>query len=515
MAVKERKYEEIMEALRHSSRDEVILEEMIRFGFWPAEGELPQDPADEIRRRGELQREIAELRSRNRRLNDEEALRLEARKRRLEESRRKQQENKERRERERQERAESWRLKKEKDIVYLGDAVSRGLNYTECNEDRLKSYGLPQLGTAQEIATAMGLSIGQLRFLAFNRKVSATTHYIRFQIPKKTGGYRVISAPMPRLKEAQNWILENILEKVEMHEAAHGFRASRSIVTNARPHVGAEAIINIDLKDFFPSVAYKRVKGLFRSLGYSDGAATIFGLICTEAEVEQIELDGKTYYVATSDRHLPQGAPSSPAVTNLLCRRLDRRLSKMADELGFTYTRYADDLTFSASGDDLKNICNVLRRTESVVAHEGFEVHPDKTRVLRRSRQQEVTGVVVNSKPNVSRKELKKFRAAIYQIEKDGPAGKRWGKSEDVLASMRGFANYVYMVNPEKGAEFQSKVRALVEKYGWQPRRFERQPEMPSVEVIDTINIQSDSTESPAEDSTKDKKPSKNWWKLF
>jgi len=511
MAVKGRKYEEIIEALKHSSRDEIILEEMIRFGFWPAQGEVPQDPADEIRQRGELQRELNELRSQNRHLQNEEALKLEARKRRLEESRRKQQETKERRELERQQRAEAWRLKKERDIVYLGDTVSGGLGYTECNSERLAAFGLPALGNAEEIATAMGLSIGQLRFLAFNRRVSEVTHYVRFQIPKKTGGHRTISAPMPRLKEAQRWILENILEKVEMHDAAHGFRASRSIVTNARPHVGAEAIINIDLKDFFPSVAYRRVKGLFRSLGYSEAAATIFGLICTESEVEQVELDGKIYYVATSARHLPQGAPSSPAITNLLCRRLDRRLKKMADEVGFTYTRYADDLTFSASGDDLKNICNVLRRTEAIVAHEGFEVHPDKTRVLRRSRQQEVTGVVVNAKPNISRKELKRFRAALYQIEKDGPEGKRWGKSEDVLASMLGFAHYVYMVNPEKGAELQSSVRALIEKYGWQPRRVVRQPKQ---SVVDKNAAQPDPTESPVTD-TSDKKPDKKWWKLF
>lgn len=515
MAVKGRTHQELIEALRSSSREEVILEEMIRFGFWPAEGQMPADPADEIRRRGELQRELSELRSRNRRLQDEAALKLEARARRLEESRRKQQENKERRERERREKAEAWRLKKEEDIVYLGETVSGSLDYTNCNEERLKSYGLPLLGTAQEIATAMGLSIGQLRFLAFNRRISEVTHYVRFQIPKKTGGYRIISSPMPRLKEAQRWILENILEKVEMHDAAHGFRASRSIVTNARPHVGADVIVNIDLKDFFPSVIYKRVKGVFRSLGYSEAAATIFGLICTEAEVEEVELDGKTYYVATSERHLPQGAPSSPAITNLLCRRFDQRLKKMTDELGFTYTRYADDLTFSASGENLKNICNVLRRAESIVAHEGFEVHPDKTRVLRRSRQQEVTGVVVNSKPNVSRKELKKFRAALYQIEKDGPEGKRWGKSEDVLASMLGYSNYVYMVNPEKGAELKLRVRALIDKHGWQPRRIERRPAKPSVDVIDSISTQNDSTGSPNKDSTDGKKPSKKWWKLF
>ena len=137
----------------------------------------------------------------------------------------------------------------------------------------------------------------------------------------------------------------------------------------------------------------------------------------------------------------------------------------MAEEFGFSYTRYADDLTLSASGDNLAHICNVLKQTESIVTHEGFTIHPDKTRVLRRSRQQEVTGVVVNSKLNVSKKTLKRFRATLYQIEKDGPGGKRWGQSPDILASIQGFANFVYMVNPEKGAELQDRVRAIINRY--------------------------------------------------
>jgi retron-type reverse transcriptase len=469
---------------------------MIRLGFWPAEGEVPHDPADEIRRKGDLRRELSELRSESRRLHNEEALVKEARKRRLAESRRKQQETRERHERERQERAEQWRLKKQREIVYLGQGVSAGLNNSECDQERLSSYGLPRLETARDISEAMGVTVGELRFLAFSRKTSTVSHYVRFRIPKKAGGFRVISAPMPRLKKAQRWILNNLLERIETHDAAHGFRAGRSIVTNAQPHVGAEAIINLDLKDFFPSIAYNRVKGLFRSFGYSEAAATIFALLVTEPDTQEVELDGKTYYVATTSRHLPQGAPTSPAITNILCRRLDRRLSKMASELGFTYTRYADDLTFSASGDDLRNICNVLRRTGDIVAHEGFVVHPQKTRVLRSSRRQEVTGVVVNSKPNVSRKELKKFRAALFQVEKDGPGGKRWGDSKDVIASLLGFANYVYMVNPEKGAEFQARVRALSDKYGWKPPRFERRP-------------------APEEKSGPETAGKKKWWKLW
>ncbi|MBV9924753.1 MAG: RNA-directed DNA polymerase [Acidobacteria bacterium] len=495
--------EELYERIRDGRKEEFVLEDMIRLGFWPARGEMPHDPADEIRRRAELQRELGELRAQHRNLYNEEALIKELRRRRLEESRRKRQETKERRERERRERAEAWRQRQGQEIVYLGEAVSGGLNHTECDAARLQSYGLPPLGTAAEIAGALGVSVGELRFLAFDRKTSTVSHYVNFQVPKKTGGLRQISAPMPRLKAAQHWVLRNVLEKVEAHECAHGFRAGRSIVSNARPHVGAEAVVNLDLQDFFPSIGYRRVKGLFRAFGYSEAAATIFGLLCTQPGTEEVELDGRRYFVATGERHLPQGAPTSPAVTNILCRRLDRRLLKVADELGFVYTRYADDLSFSASGESLRHLGNLLERVKAVVRHEGFNVHPDKTRVLRRSRQQEVTGVVVNDKPNVSRSELKRFRATLYQVEKDGPAGKRWGRSPDVIASLLGYANFVYMVNPAKGAELQRRTRALADKYGHEPVKVERpsrrrQPEPQAA------------APSPEPQPTQ-----KKWWKLW
>ncbi|MDF5713522.1 MAG: reverse transcriptase family protein [Rhizonema sp. NSF051] len=454
MSDQPRTRQELYDRIRQTSKEEFILEEMIRYGFWSTQGEIPQDPADEIRRTGEIQRELTELRKESGRLHNEKQLRRQMLKQRLEESRRKRQETKERRERERLERAEAWKQKKQQEINYLGEGVSAGLNNTEGNEERLQSYGLPLCNTSEQIAAAMGISIGKLRFLAFDRKTSTVSHYIRFKIPKKTGGERLISAPMPSLKQVQHWILENIVQKLEVHEASHGFRRDRSIVTNATPHVGADVIINFDLKDFFPSISYKRIKGLFQSFGYSEAAATIFGLLSSASVVEEVELDGKTYYVGLDERHLPQGSPASPAITNIICRRLDRRLTAMAENLGFTYTRYADDLTFSASGDSMRHICNILKRTESVVTHEGFTINQQKTRILRKSRQQEVTGVVVNNKPNVSKKTLKQFRATLYQIEKDGLEDKHWGNSPNVIAAISGFANFVAMVNPDKGAEF-------------------------------------------------------------
>lgn len=464
MSEQPRTRQELYDRIRSSSKEEFIVEEMIRLGFWSAQGQIPEDPADEIRRIGELRRELEQLRQENARLFNEKALRKQLLKQRLAESRRKQQETKERRERERLEKSTAWQQRKQQEILYLGENVSGGLNHTTCNQERLQSYGLPVLATAEQIATAIGISVGELRFLAFSRQTSTITHYIRFKIPKKTGGERLISAPMPRLKNAQHWILVNILEKLELHDAAHGFRRDRSIVSNAQPHVKRDIIINFDLKDFFPSISYQRVKGLFQSFGYCEAAATIFSLLCTQPEVEEVELDGKTYYVALTERHLPQGSPASPAITNILCRRLDRRLTQMAESLGFVYTRYADDLTFSASGDSLRHICNILKRTESIITHEGFTINEQKTRILRKNRQQEVTGVVVNTRPNICKKTLHSFRATLYQIEKDGIEGKRWGNSTDVIAAIEGYANFVAMVNPEKGAKLQQQVRLIKDK---------------------------------------------------
>lgn len=460
--------EALYERIRSSSKDEVILEEMIRLGFWPAGGEQPNDPADEIRRRGELQRQLDELREKGRKLYDEKVLIAAARKARMAESKRKQKETKERREAQRVSKAQAWARRKAGEVLYLGEEVSGGLGERSSDAARLAHYGLPKIDTVEQLAQAMGVELKALRFLAYNRRVSTVTHYRRFLLPKKTGGHRQISAPMRRLKVAQRWVLTEVLDKVSLHEAAHGFRHGRSIVSNARPHVGADVVINLDLQDFFPSVSQRRVKGVFKSLGYSEAVATALSLVCSEPEVDEVELDGQTYYVARGQRHLPQGSPASPAVTNLLCRRLDARLAGLAGALGFVYTRYADDLTFSARGlaAGSVQVGKLLRGVKDIVEHEGFTVHPKKTRVMRRGRQQEVTGVVVNDRLSVDRETLRKFRATLFQVEKDGPEGKRWGPGHDLLAALHGFACFVVQVDPRRGEPLLARARALLAKHG-------------------------------------------------
>jgi RNA-directed DNA polymerase len=370
-------------------------------------------------------------------------------------------------------------------VLYLGDGVSSALGKRE-GEVR---PGLPALNDAAAIAKAMGITVPTLRFLTFHRKVSSTTHWRRFQIPKKTGGLRLISAPMPRLKAAQHWVLKHILEPVPIHDAAHGFVAGRSIVTNARAHVGRDVVVNLDLKDFFPTLTWVRVRGLFASLGYSPEASTILGLLCTEPEVDEVEIDGRRWFVHRSERHLPQGSPCSPAITNLVCVRLDQRLTGLARKLGYTYTRYADDLTFSGPPENVKTLLGAVR---AIVDDEGFRVHPDKTRVMRKGGRQEVTGLVVNRRLGVSRELVRRWRATVFQVRKDGPEGKRFGRSPDVFASLVGFASFVHMVEPEKGAAMLAEVHAAAAERGWTaPKRVHRKPAptTPEVPRLDATSV--------------------------
>lgn len=514
--------QELRDRIRKTSKQEVILEEMQRLGFWPRDGELPEDPAADIKRRGELERELRQLRARRSQLHNETQLKKEAHKRRLEESRARQRANRERRAQERRERAEAWREFKTREIVHLGPEHSAGLEGRTGDEARQREAGMPVLNSARALALAMDIDIGELRFLAYARPVSQVTHYVHFEIPKRQGGTRSISAPMPRLKQVQRWILDNLLSRVELHEAAHGFVTGRSIVTNARPHVGQDVVINCDIQGFFPSVIYPRVKGLWRSFGFSEAASTILALLCTAPEVTQVEIDGERLWVARGPRRLPQGAPTSPAITNLICRRMDARLEAMSQDLGYTYTRYADDMSFSASGAEaLDAVGRMLGRARHVVEDEGFELHPDKTRVLRRGQRQEVTGVVVNEKLSVARDTLRRFRALLFHIERDGPEGKTWSDTagEDVLASIDGFASFVQMVDARRGQELRARVDALLVEHGYtpDPGPAHASPKDASGDPLEPAPDQSegDGDEEGDEASSDDAKKKKKWWKMW
>lgn len=358
---------------------------------------------------------------------------------------------------------EAWAAYKSSHVVYLGEGVFWNDDQRQDKwdvphaEERAAENELPPLDTAQQLAEALGLTVSQLRWLAFHRDAATMIHYRRFTIPKRDGSERAIWAPLPKLKAAQHWILHNIAEKLLVHGNVHGFLAGRSTLSNAAVHASPRLVVKMDIKDFFPTVTLPRVKGIFRKAGYREQIATLLALICTEAPREIVERDGKQYFVALGPRCLPQGAPTSPALTNTLCLHMDQRIAGFAQKNGWRYTRYADDLTFSVATDHegdpkLGTLLGVVRR---IVEDEGFTIHPDKTRVSRTGGCQRVTGLVVNGDlgPRVPRKLKRELRAAIHNLKK----GKGL-KEGETIERLTGYAAYIQMTDPELGLKFKNEL---------------------------------------------------------
>jgi retron-type reverse transcriptase len=353
-------------------------------------------------------------------------------------------------------RAEAVAQRKASDIIFLGRGVSSQLHDRASDPAKLESLGLPVLAKPADVAAAMGLTISRLRWLAFYSEATTVSHYVRFEVKKRSGGIRQLSAPHANLAAAQEWILTNILSRVPVHPDAHGFVPGRSTVTNASPHVGKAIVANADLRDFFPTITFARVRGIFKQLGYSPAVATVFALLCCESPRRKVIYAGKTFWVAAGPPALPQGACTSPALSNLAARRLDSRLSGIGKKLGFTYTRYADDLTFSASGEEAEKLVGyLLARIRHIAQDEGFAVNEKKTRVLRENTAQTVTGIVVNERPGIRRKTIRRLRAILHRAKFEGLAAQNRENHPRFEAWLRGMIAYVGMVNPEQARPLQ------------------------------------------------------------
>ena len=333
-----------------------------------------------------------------------------------------------------------------------------------------ESHGVPPLETVGELRALLGIqSSRQLGWLLLasttNLSGDAEGPYHTFTIPKSDGSPREIAAPCPQLRWVQRGILRTILSRVPPHEAAHGFVPGRSTVTNAAPHLGRHLLVKFDLSDFFPTIHYWRVVGLFAQLGYSTGdlristdddsraVAPVLARLCTFLPEPQ----------AYGQGHTPQGAPTSPAICNLICRGLDARLAALTQTLGGDYTRYADDMTFSFPAE--VPVGRLRWWVEELTRQEGFTVNSRKFRVIRQSQQQRVTGIVVNDKLTVPRRERRRFRAILHNCRKHGVASQSGGRA-DFADYLRGFASYVHMVQPEEGRQLLDEVEALLQADG-------------------------------------------------
>jgi RNA-directed DNA polymerase len=297
--------------------------------------------------------------------------------------------------------------------------VGRALTYAE----RLHDANLPIVYDRRHLAALLGFDSDALW-----RQGSLDGLYRSFKILKHNGGYRRIDEPVEVLKAAQRWILRSILSRFRFDPCVTGFVGGRSILDNARRHIGRRMVLSLDIRDFFGSVSVDAVRREYRSLGFSHDAADALASICVYRE------------------QLPQGAPTSPALSNLVFRHADTLLVGFAKELRITYSRYADDLTFSGSF----NPSVVVGVCRQVLGKYGFDLNDAKTRLMRRHQRQEVTGIVVNDKLQAPREKRRTLRQEIYFVKKHGIEGHESHRPfffDHRHEHLRGLAEFVRTVN--------------------------------------------------------------------
>ena len=317
-----------------------------------------------------------------------------------------------------------------------------------------ESWDVPRIETAGDLAGWLQLSVGELEWLADLKGLS--THYHYRKITKPSGGFRLIEAPKPRLKELQRKILSGILEKIPPHPAVHGFLKRRSIKTFVAPHTGRRVVLKMDILDFFPSISGARVQAFFRTAGYPEAVADLLGGICTTAAPHEYEIYNRP--------HLPQGAPTSPALANIAFYRADCRLAGLAKSAGAEYTRYADDLAFSGSEEFDRCVERFSIHAAAIVHEEGFSVHHRKTRIMRQSVRQHLAGLVANQRANVRRTDFDRIKATLTNCIRLGPKSQNRENHPHFRLHLEGKVAFVESINQEKG----KRLRALFEQIPWQ-----------------------------------------------
>jgi retron-type reverse transcriptase len=323
----------------------------------------------------------------------------------------------------------------------------RNLRDLDTDPAQLARYGLPEWRDEADLAAALELDLKALRHLSTHSARERVLHYVTFAIPKRRGGERLIMAPKRRLKAVQRALNALLVSKLPVSSYAHGFRPKRSVRSNAQPHVGKRVVLRLDLREFFPSIHFGRVRGLLVSLGYGYPVATVLATLMTEAPRQPVRIGDQTFYPPVGSRACPQGAPTSPGLSNAVTMKLDHRLAGLARKRGFEYTRYADDLTFS--GDDIAAAHALRLAAGRVIRDEGFEVNAEKTLVMRASGRQQVTGITVNRTLGLSRRERRTLRAALHREAQQRAAG---NADASLLARLRGKLAYLFMLNPAQAA---------------------------------------------------------------
>ncbi|MFW0786429.1 reverse transcriptase family protein [Gordonia sp. CPCC 206044] len=304
---------------------------------------------------------------------------------------------------------------------------------------------LPDLFDVEQLAHWLDFTVSELEWFAdrggWLRTARPRLRHYRIWTRVKRDGVRMIEAPKPRLRETQRRLLRRLVEKIPAHPAARGFVTGSSAAGFAWPHSDRDVVLRVDLRHCFETITTRRVHAVFREIGYPSHIARVLAELCTTATPvdELVGLD-RDHASLLRVRHLPQGAPTSPHLANLVMQTLDRRLDGYARNNRLRYTRYGDDLAISGDGMDSDRALWTIMR---VVEDEGFTVHPDKVRIMHRHQQQRLAGLVVNDRPQVSRGDYDNLRALLHNAIRHGASAENRDGHPDFRAHVYGLIAWV------------------------------------------------------------------------
>jgi retron-type reverse transcriptase len=341
-----------------------------------------------------------------------------------------------------------------------------------------RDFPVLPLASHLELEQGLGLTSLELAWFADEHGINAKTsrsplqHYRHKWVRKARGGYRLLEAPKPRLRAIQRWLLAHLLAPIPPSPAAHGFVAGRSVRSFVAPHVGARVVIRFDLEQFFASITRARVAAIFRRVGYRAAMASTLSSLCTTATPLSVlaahprdgDLSERFFTNARlRDRHVAQGAPTSPALSNLAAFHLDRRLAALAKAHGAAMTRYADDLAFSGDRAFERGLRFFRAQVNAIVQDEGFRINQGKTRVMPQGRRQVLCGLVVNDRANLPRAATDRLRAVLFNAVRFGPHSQNRASHPAFRAHLQGLVAWAGSINPVRGR----RLWALFDRIRW------------------------------------------------
>ncbi len=298
-------------------------------------------------------------------------------------------------------------------------------------------FGLPVIQTIDDFSEITHIS----NYTIYQLSIHSDKYYKIFTVPKKSGGLRTICQPSKKLKGLQSWILVNILNKLKVSGSCKGFEKGTSTVDNALPHKDANAILTLDLKDFFPTVKRNQIYSIFNSVGYNKTIATILTNICTFKGA------------------LPQGSPCSPKLANLSTWTLDLRIQGYVGKRGINYTRYADDLSFS--GLSPVKVVKIIPMIKKIIENEKFEINHSKTRIAGSSRAKTVTGLIIaDSGIGIGKNKYKDLRAKIHHLTLPSEQ-----TNTSLLNEVSGWLSYLNSVDKKRYLKANKYIHDLMTKF--------------------------------------------------